>query len=193
MSWRDQQRQATGEAIPGYKPAFTFTFHPWDLFVREDGEVLPILGMVIHEKGLGGCRATGPTTDDVDEDPALLNAGKSGRMVVPHDIRVRAFGEERVGYLGDKDQRPLKAAGGNYWLDAWTRITWLHGEPQYNVDADGYLDFHRRVLARFLPEGLDSAQIQRAETRSGRKAGPNGKPFPAKTAEPEPTRKVKGA
>lgn len=175
MAWATRHKQATGAALKGYKPAFTFTASPWDLVVREDGEVLPALGIVIHEKGLGGCRSTGPASSDVDETGAVVNAQRDGRTIIDHDIEVVAWGETRIGYLGDADSKPIQAQGGEYWLDAWTRITWQADEPISEIDPEGYLDFHRRVLAVICPGGPTRAQIARAESRSRLKAGSGGK------------------
>lgn len=187
MAWADRHKQATGAALKGYRPAFTFTASPWDLGVREDGEVLPVLGIVIHEKGLGGCRGTGPLSSDVDETGALVNAQRDGRLLIDHDIECVAWGKTRRGYLGDADSKPLQAQGGEYWLDAWTRITWQADEPVSEIDREGYLDFHRRVLAVICPGGPTPAQIARAEARSRLTAGPGGKARPIASPEPTPT------
>jgi hypothetical protein len=199
MAWADRHKQATGEALKGYRASFHFSASPWSLAVQPSGEVLPCLGIIIHEKGLDGSRGTGPGPNDVDETGALLNANRANRTVIePDGITVMAFGKERLGYIGDEKCEPIKSQGGKYWLDAWTRLTWLHNEPHFEIDRDGYLDFHRRVLALICPNGLEPAQIQKAEARSGISAGPGGKPFPVEetTTEPEPkpkTRKGKGA
>jgi hypothetical protein len=201
MAWADRHKQATGAALKGHKAAFHFTAHPWDLVVLPSGEVLPVLGIVTHEKGLDGCRSTGPGASDVDEAGALLNATRASRTIIePDAIEVLAWGKVRKGYLGNENMEPIKAQGGDYWLDAWTRLTWNHNEPHFSVDAEGYLDFHRRVLAIVCPNGLTTAQIEKAEARSGIKAGPGGAPFPVEETEPEPepkpapkTRKGKGA
>lgn len=180
--WRAKHKQRTGTALKGRKPAFTFTASPWDLTVREDGEVVPCLGIVQHEKALDGVRSTGKGVDDVDEDPAIDNARKSGRIPIPHEIEVEAFGKVRVGYMGDESMKPEIGSEGEYWLDAWTRIEWLHGKPVFRTDPKGYLDFHRRVLAFICPEGLTDDLIRAAEVRARMKAGPNGKPHPRRKA-----------
>lgn len=179
--FRTQKRIEAGEALEGRRAAFTFTCSPWDLTVNEAGEVLPVIGRISHEKGLDGCRSTGPLPDDVDEDGAILNALKNpGRRVIPHDFKVRAFGHERAGYIGNEDGKPMKATEGEWWNDAWTRITWEAGRPTTTIDPDGWLDFHRRVLAWMCPDGLTPSMISAAEKSAGMPAGPGGKPRPAK-------------
>ena len=185
--WAAKHRQKTGKGLTGRRAAFTFTASPWDLTVTDEGEVLPCIGMVSHEKGLDGVKSTGPGVDDVDEDNAVDNAKKSGRIPIPHEIEVVAFGVKRVGYMGDQDMRPQHGSEGQYWLDAWTRVDWLHGRPVFRTDPDGWQDFHRRVLDFICPQGLTDDLITAAETRTGLRAGPNGK---ARKAKPQ-ARKAK--
>jgi len=176
VGYRLQKKIQAGTALRGRKPDFTFTASPLDLCVLPSGEIVPYLGVITHEKGFCGAKSTGPKPDDVDEDGAIVNAMKSpGRIVIPHDIVVLAWGKERKGYSGDADNQPLSGSEGEWWNDAWTRITWEDGQPSTEVDAAGYLDFHRRVLAIICPRGLTKNQIQAAEKRSGLVAGPDGK------------------
>jgi len=181
VGWKSTHEKQSGGGLKGRKPAFTYTASPRRLTVLESGEVIPVIGMITHEKGLDGCRSTGPGPDDVEEGGAITNATVISRLIiVPHDIKVRAFGEERVGYLGHTigtlQQQPYRGSDGDWWADAWTRLTWDYEDPVWEIDADGYLDFHRRVLKYICPQGLSDAQIKRAERISGNTAGPKGKP-----------------
>lgn len=173
--FRAAKKQEQGLGLPGRKQAFTFTASPRDLTVLDSGEVVPHLGIVIHEKGLDGCTSTGLGVDDVDETGALGNASRSQRIPIPHDIEVVAFGAKRRDYLGDEKGQCLKAAEGEWWDDAWTRRTFTATDVDVKIDREGYLEFHRQVLKLILPRGLTPAHIAAAEKASGLPAGPNGK------------------
>ena len=173
--FRAAKKQEQGRGLIGRKQAFTFTAGRHDLFVRPDGEVLPHLGAVLHEKGLWGCTSTGQGVDDVDETGAIGNASRSNRVAISHDIEVRAFDKTRTDYLGNESGECLHASEGEWWDDAWTRRTFTAAGMTVEIDTDGYLDFHRRVLKILFPRGLSAADIAAAEKASDIPAGPEGR------------------
>lgn len=171
MAFKKQVDAAAGKGLKGYRPAFTFHVSRRSLVVLPDGSLVPQIGMCLHEKGLDGVRDTGPKTSDVNEDPALLNLANAGRITLPHDMAVKAFGEERRGYIGQtlrgQEMQPYLGSEGEYWTDAWTRYDFVHGEPVRRIDQEGWRDFHDRVLRHLFPDGqIDDAYIEAAEARA---------------------------
>jgi len=171
MSWKARREQQTGGGLKGSRPRFIYTVSPWDMQLLPDGSVVPCLGVIWEIAGLDGARME--RDGSVSTIGAEVNAARDGRTLVPHDIVVKAWGEEREGYightLGGLDGSPHRGDEGPYWLDAWTRPRFVHGRPRFEFDHEGWHDFLKRLMTWLCPEGPDDEQIEIARLRAGLK------------------------
>jgi hypothetical protein len=119
---------------------FSYWVGPTEIFIQ-DGEpfYLPLRISIV-----GGAQGVGP-----DGSPALLHAYQSetlGRVQVPLDFEVRAWGEAHRGYLCEmeigEDRLGKRLV---HYHDIWTRYLVLGASVQREFDAAGWQDFCRRV------------------------------------------------
>jgi hypothetical protein len=147
-------------AIPGSAPPFTLVIGPADLQCL-DGEILPAPIPIRHRVGVNGIadKPAGWPKDQpwrADPSPAIACQMRKGRIPVPEDIEVVAFGEKRVGY-----RRALAGTGGTYWTDAWHRAQMIGRAPHWEFDAEGWRGFLRQLLPLVAPHGL-SPEMERS-------------------------------
>jgi hypothetical protein len=151
------KRPGQANKLPGSRPYFTYTADPWDLSVIDD-KTIPNLGMVFSEPGVNGVKVVGHGEQEtVLDDAAFLLASRMGRERIPHDIEVTAFGKKVQDYL-----YCVEGTLGDYWLDVWTRVEWIHGRPVFSLDLEGYRKFHLQVLGIILPKGPHPEQLRLA-------------------------------
>ncbi len=127
--------------------------HRWDVYPLEDGgfEILPFVSKLEAEWGLEGVDENG------DMSHAIVHRQKKGWVMIPADVTVTAFGEEREGYSHAFD---TKYGENSAYIEVWRRPYQLGKELYYERDNEGYLDFLRMVRDEYL--GPPDAEVLRA-------------------------------
>lgn len=139
---------------------------PWDLMVNpmalvcKHGEIVPSVAKVYRTPGLNG---NGP---DRSGAGAVSRMARDGYVAVPHDFECIAWGASRAGsplstYIDryeqvDPDGRIVKV----WHIEPWRRFRMLGHIRVTDFDAEGYLDFHVRLMKFISPGELDKAQIE---------------------------------
>lgn len=125
-------------------PNFAFLAHPgrWDIFESDRGpEILPALTKLEFQPGLAGVRAVKGARDG-DPSHAILEKQKKGWVVIPSNLRTRAFGADREGYVHVYDG---KAGAGTVHLDVWQRPYVVGSAVFFAKDREGYIAFLRQI------------------------------------------------
>lgn len=122
------------------------------------GHIVPMLSKSYDTPGLNG------NGRDKTGNGAIARMATEGYKAVPHDFECVAWGEQRAGeisnYLDRYEERDPDGKVVHVWhQEPWIRLRMLGHMMVRDFDAEGWLDFHQRVMAWLCPEGLDPAQI----------------------------------
>lgn len=138
---------------------------PWDYMVSPmvlhcmSGFIVPQLAKVPRTPGLNG------NGRDKTGQGAVAKQATMGFRAVPHDFECIAWGEQRASDFSnyieqyrehDPDGKVIKT----YHVEPWKRLRMLGHVMVTDFDAEGWLDFHKRLMDWLCPAGLDPAQIE---------------------------------
>jgi hypothetical protein len=153
------EAKATGRLpnIPGALFPWWYKHHPWRWHIV-DGEVLPRLGKLKGDPGIGGVDDRGNTSF------AKAKAEEKGWQIIPWD----ALGEHYVVEVA--------SSRGKVYLPKWMTLRRVGNRVVPTPDIDAYHEFCRRLISEGIIappdpaviDGMVEAQRQRFETVIGR-------------------------